>query len=495
MLKLYNTLTKKVEDFKPINPAEVGYYSCGPTVYDFAHIGHARTYIFADILQRVLEFNGYKVKRIMNITDVGHLTSDSDTGEDKMEKGAVREKKSVWEIAKFYTDDFFLMLEKLNVKKPEIVCKATDHIKEMIELIKILEKKGFTYNISDGIYFDTSKFPDYGILAGQTFGKLQKTLKAGARVEIVNGKKNLTDFALWKFSPSADSGLPKRQMEWDSPWAPPGRGKEKGFPGWHIECSAMSMKYLGETIDIHTGGVDHIPIHHTNEIAQSEAAYRTVRGEAATGKQFVRYWLHADHLLVDGEKMSKSLGNFYRISDIEEKGFSPLSLRYLFLTASYRSQMNFTWKSLQAAQTAYESLKSQISNLKSQISERTSLSEEKLEKVNDLRRKFTEAINDDLNTAVGLAVVWEVVKSNIPPGDKYDLLVLFDEVLGLELNQITENKPQITIPEEIKKLVEKREQLRKEKKWKETDALRKEIEEKGYDVEDTSSGPQVEKIK
>ncbi len=488
MLQLYNTLTRNKEEFQPINPPSVGYYSCGPTVYDFAHIGHARTYIFADILQRVLEFNGYKVKRVMNITDVGHLTSDSDTGEDKMEKGALREKKSVWEIAKFYTDDFMQMLQKLNIKKPEIICKATDHIAEMIEIVKTLEKKGFTYKIADGIYFDTSMYPDYGILTGQSYEKLQKSLKAGARVEMAEGKKNPTDFALWKFSypdgrsfdSAQDDAEKRRQMEWDSPWG-------KGFPGWHIECSAMSMKYLGSgersrTIDIHTGGVDHIPIHHTNEIAQSEAA---------TGKKFVRFWLHADHLLVEGEKMSKSLGNFYRLSDIEAKGFSPLALRYLFLTASYRSQMNFTWESMKAAQTAYGGLVEQISSIKGQISERTNLSEEKLEKINTFRQKFTEAINDDLNTAVGLAIVWEVIKSNIPPGDKYDLLILFDEVLGIELAKSEIRNPKSEKPQEIIELVQKREELRKEKKWQEADEVRKIIEEKGFTVEDSSKGPQI----
>ncbi len=468
MLHLYNTLTKKIEEFTPINPPNVGYYSCGPTVYDYAHIGHARTYIFADILERVLEFEGYKVKRVINITDVGHLTSDSDFGQDKMEKGAIREKKSVWEIAKFYTDDFFDMLVRLNIKKPGIICKATDYIKEMIEMIKKLEEKGCTYPLEDGIYFDTSKFPEYGKLTGQSFEKMQKTLKAGARVELVKGKKNVTDFALWKFSPPGE----KRQMEWESPWG-------KGFPGWHIECSAMSMKFLGSTIDIHTGGVDHIPIHHTNEIAQSEAS---------TGKPFVKYWLHADHLLVDGEKMSKSLGNFYRLEDLEKKGFSPLDLRYLFLTANYRTQMNFTWKSMEASQTAYDSLISQISNIRSQISERTSLSEEKLEKVNQFREKFTNAINDDLNTAQGLAVVWEVVKSNIPPGDKYDLLMLFDEVLGLRLVDVGVKYETIIIPPEIKKLLDKREEYRKQGLFKESDKLRQEINDKGYTIQDTPGG-------
>ena len=491
MLRLYNTLTRKLEEFRPLNPPTVTYYSCGPTVYDFAHIGHARTYVFADILERVLIFNGYKVKRVMNITDVGHLTSDSDTGEDKMElasrrsgKGAQRGKKTVWEIAKFYTEDFLKMSKKLNIRKPEIVCRATDNISSMIRIIELLEKKGFTYRIKDGIYFDTSKFPKYGELTGSSFNQLQKSLKAGARIEVVEGKKHPTDFALWKFTPR---GV-KRQMEWDSPWAPPGvRGKVRGFPGWHIECSAMSMKFLGETIDIHTGGVDHIPIHHTNEIAQSEAA---------TGKRFVKYWLHADHLLVEGEKMSKSLGNFYRVTDLEKKGFSPLSLRYLFLTASYRTQMNFTWKALTAAQSALDNLYDQISDFRFQISDkkRMSLSEGKLEKINNYRDKFTAAINDDLNMPKALATTWEVVKSNIPPGDKYDLLLLFDEVLGLGLKELRIKKQELRIPKEIMELMDKREILRKEKKWAEADEIRKDLEKKGYVLEDTPTGTKVRRV-
>ncbi len=478
MLRLYNTLTHKIEEFNPIDPPNVSFYSCGPTVYDFAHIGHARTYVFADVLQRVLEYNGYEVKRVMNITDVGHLTSDSDSGEDKMEKGAKREGKTVWDIAKYYTDDFLDLMVKLNIKKPEIICLATDHIKEMIEMIKVLEKKDFTYKIDDGIYFDTSKLPDYGKLTGQTFDKLQKSLKAGARVEMSEGKKHPTDFAMWKFTPPDI----KRQMEWDSPWG-------RGFPGWHIECSAMAMKHLGGTIDIHTGGVDHIPIHHTNEIAQSEAV---------TGKQFVKYWLHADHLLVDGEKMSKSLGNFYRVSDLEKKGFSPLALRYLFLTASYGSQMNFTWKSLEGAQTAFGSLKSQIPNLKSQTSEkeRINLSEEKLAKIDDFQNRFMEAVNDDLNTAKALGTLWEVVKSNISSRDKYDLLMSFDEVLGLDLGspKLKVKSEKLEIPEEIRKLVLERERLRKEKKFLEADEVRKKIRENGYNIEDSISAVVIKKV-
>lgn len=486
MLRLYNTLSRKVEKFKPLNPPVVGYYCCGPTVYDFAHIGHARTYIFADVLQRALTFNGYQVKRVMNITDVGHLTSDSDTGEDKMElasrrsgKGALREKKSVWDIAGFYTKDFMEMVKKLNIIKPEIICKATDYIPEMIAIVKTLEEKSFTYTISDGVYFDTSKLTDYGKLTGQSFETLTKTLKAGARVETVPGKKHPTDFALWKLSPSTSSRLPKRQMEWDSPWG-------KGFPGWHIECSAMSMKFLGETFDIHTGGVDHIPIHHTNEIAQSEAA---------TGKPFVKYWLHASHLLVEGEKMSKSLNNFYRVSDLEKKGFTPLALRYLFLTAHYRTLMNFTYKALLSAASAYQSLLSNVAQLKLDRDNKTrpELSSEKLVKIDNLRLRFSDAVNDDLGTAAALAVVWETVKSNIPPGDKYELLITFDEVLGLGFAncELRTANSDAQIPQEIKSLVKERENLRKEKKYLEADKLRKKIEAKGYTLEDTPQGTKV----
>ena len=471
MLFLYNTLTHKKEEFRPLHPPVVTYYSCGPTVYDFAHIGHARTYIFADILQRVLEFNGFKVKRVMNITDVGHLTSDSDIGEDKMERAAKASKKTIWEIAKYYTDDFFKMTDKLNIKRPQIICKATDSVASMVHFIEVLEKKGFTYTTSDGVYFDTSKFPKYGQLAGWTFAQLQKKLKSGARVEMITGKKHQTDFALWKLTPAGVS----RQMEWDSPWG-------RGFPGWHIECSVMAMDNLGETVDIHTGGADHIPIHHTNEIAQSEAV---------TGKQFVRYWLHADHLLVENQKMSKSLGNFFRLTDLEEKGYKPLPLRYLFLTSSYRQQMNFTWKSLEAAQNAYDSLKSQIIGIKESMEgkKRENLSGEKLTKINELRNEFTKKVNDDLNTAEGLSVLWKVLKSSLPAGDKYDLIILFDEVLGLGLDKIqTEEK---VIPEEIQALAKEREEMRRAKKFKEADDLRKQILEKGYSVEDTPSGLKI----
>ena len=456
MLRLYNTLTRKIEDFIPINPPEVGYYSCGPTVYDYAHIGHARTYVFADILQRVLEFNGYKVNRVMNITDVGHLTSDSDTGEDKMEKGAVREGKSVWDIAKFYTDDFFNMCELLHIRKPEFIPYATKFIPEMIALIKILEDKGFTYQISDGIYYDTSKFPSYGQLMGLTFNKLQKSLKAGIRIDIVKGKKNITDFALWKITPP---GV-KRQMEWDSPWG-------KGFPGWHLECSAMSMKYLGEHFDIHTGAEDLIPTHHTNEIAQSESA---------TGKKFVNYWLHGAFLKFGGKKVSKSEGGLYTASELEEKGYIPLDFRYLCLMTHYRKPLNFSLENLDAARNAHQRMRRKVIEIRKQEHKGSDFSEE-------FSERFLEAVNDDLNIPKALDVVWRVLEEfDFDSKRKAKLLEKFDSVLGLGIKEM--KSEDVELPGELKELLKQRERLRKEKKYAEADLLREKIRNLGYNVED-----------
>ena len=443
-------------------------YSCGPTVSDFPHIGNLRAYVFVDILRRTLEFNGYKVNHVMNITDVGHLTSQADTGEDKMEAASKREKKDAWQIAKFYEKEFLRALEKLNILKPQIICRATEHIKEMIDLVKKLEEKGFAYRISDGIYFDTSKLSDYGKLANMPRSKIL----AGARIEVVSGKRHPTDFALWKFSPK--EGL-KRQMEWDSPWG-------VGFPGWHIECSAMGMKYLNEHFDIHTGGVDHVLIHHTNEIAQNEAV---------TGHQVVNYWIHNEFLLVERQKMSKSLRNFYNIHDIEEKGFNALSLRYLFLTCHYRSKMNFTWKGLEAAQNAYNKLVGIIKDW--QHGEREVVSPEDVKKIDDFRKKFQEKINDDLNIPEALAIVWEVAKSNIPDPDKLDLILDFDQVLGLDLERVSRESRASRVPQEITELVEKREELRKQGRWDEADKIRKEIEKSGFTIKDTPKGPKVKK--
>ncbi len=481
-MRLYNTLTRKIAKFEPVDPSGVRMYICGPTVYDYAHIGHMRTYVNTDLLWRTLEYNGLEVKTVMNITDVGHLTSDADTGEDKMERRAKREGKSVWEIAKFYTEDFFKFTQALNIRKPNVVCRATDNINEQIFLVRELEEKGFTYIIpEDGVYFDTSKLPDYGKLWPQE----REKLKAGKRVKLEKGKKNPTDFALWKFEKPGE----KRQMVWESPWG------KRTFPGWHIECSAMSMKYLSDcfsggkffpekfkTIDIHTGGVEHVPIHHTNEIAQSEAAI---------GKPFVKYWFHAEHLLVEGKKMSKSKGNFYRLKDITQKGVEPLSLRYMFLMTHYRKKLNFTWDGLRAAQTALENLRKIIAEIKRTSKERSVLSEEKLARVRKFQQKFKEKISEDLNIPQALSVVWQVIKSNVPSYDKYDLLLDFDQVLGLGLAVQAEAKTEV--PGTVKELVKKRKILRAEKKWAEADRVRLEIEKMGYKIEDTVKGTVLRK--
>ena len=468
MLKLYNTLSRKKEKFKPLQPPKVGIYICGPTVYDYSHIGHIRTYINSDVLTRTLRFLNYKPFIVMNITDVGHLTGDRDMGEDKLEKAAREKKQTIWEIAKFYTDYFWQTMSTVNVGKPDVVCPATKHIQEMIALVKKLEEKGYTYKTSDGIYFDTSKFRGYGKLANLDI----EGLKEGARVEKNPEKKNPTDFALWKFSPKDGA---KRQMEWDSPWG-------VGFPGWHIECSAMSVKYLGETFDIHTGGVDHINVHHTNEISQSEAA---------TGKKFVNYWFHSEHLLINGEKMSKSLGNFYKLEDIKAKGFEPLVLRYLFLTAHYRTRMNFTWEGLETAQKTLEKLYQIASDLHISVSDTTNLPEE----AENWERRFVETISNDLNMPQALATVWEMLKSELTNKEKYQLLLRWDRVLGLDLGskKILQLRQASKVPAEIDDLVKKREELRKQEKWQEADEIRKKIEAKDWILKDTVQGTAVSK--
>lgn len=459
---LTNTLSRKKEKFEPINPPDVGLYTCGMTVYDYAHIGHGRKYVVDDILKRVLTMNGFKVKHVQNVTDVGHLVSDADEGEDKLEKGATKQGKTVWEVADFFTKDFYNSMDKLNIIRPDIICKATDHISEQVELIKKILENGYGYDTSEAVYFDVTKFDRYG----EAFGQKLSEKKVAVREAVQTGehKKNPQDFALWF---KTVGRFENHVMHWPSPWG-------EGFPGWHIECSAMSIKYLGAQFDIHTGGEDHISVHHPNEIAQSEAA---------TGKSpFVKYWLHTAFLMVDGKKMSKSLGNFYRVDDIKKKGFDPLALRHLYLSAHYRDPQNFTWDVLTASQNSLNKLRSQIFSLKSEV-DRTVLSEEKQKKVDEYRTKFIEAVNDDLNTPRALAVLWEVLKSNVPSADKYDLAMSFDEVLGLKLSEAPKK---LEIPHEIQKLMDKRESLRKEKKFDEADAIRKQIEEAGYEVSDTS---------
>ncbi|KPJ54852.1 hypothetical protein AMJ47_03210 [Parcubacteria bacterium DG_72] len=449
-MKLYNTLTRKRENFKPLKDKQVGFYSCGPTVYWYAHIGNLRTYIFNDVLKRILEYNGYKVNHVMNITDVGHLTSDADEGEDKLEKAARKEKKTAQQIANFYTKAFKKDIKALNIIEPDIWAKATDHIKEQINIVKQLEKKGYTYRIKDGIYFDTSRIKDYGKLAGQK----QRKLKPGARVKMAAGKKNITDFALWKFSDK------KRQMEWNSPWG-------IGFPGWHTECVVMGMKYLGIPFDIHAGAIDLIPTHHTNEIAQAEAAFN---------KDLANYWLHGEHLILKKGKMAKSEGNIVLINDLIKKQINPLAFRYLCLTTHYRSKLTFSWESLKASQNALDNLceKTQMSKSKIQIKS----------KIQKYKKEFLNYINNDLDTPKALALMWNLIKEN--KADK-ELLLDFDKVLGLGLDKV---KKQV-IPKEIKELAKQREKYRREKNFKKADQIRKQIKKQGYTIEDTPGGPSI----
>ncbi|MBI2012895.1 MAG: cysteine--tRNA ligase [Candidatus Colwellbacteria bacterium] len=466
MLSLYNPLSRKKEEFKPAKKDVVGFYACGPTVYDAQHIGNFRTYIFDDILRRTLHYNGYKVKQIINITDVGHLTSDADTGEDKIQAAAKKRRKTAWQVARLFEDQFKKDLEKLNIEPPYHFARATDHIKEQIALIKKLERKKYTYPIpNDGIYFDTAKLRDYGKLAPSRL----KGLKAGARVKVVRSKRNPTDFALWKFSPKGQ----KRDMEWLSPWG-------KGFPGWHIECSAMSLKYLGQPIDIHTGGIEHIPIHHTNEIAQSEAA---------TGKRFVNYWLHGEHLLVNGKKMSKSLKNFYTLTDLEKKGINPLAFRYFALNAHYRSKLNFTWKGIVACEKGLYGLYHETARLQLQSkSVAPSVMPQDIQII-AYKEAFYRAINDDLNTPRALSVVWELAgDKDLWAKNKLALLFDFDQILGLQLKEaVSLAQPSA----KVESLVKEREKYRTNKQFVQADQLRKKIEALGYTVEDTPQGPFV----
>jgi len=464
-MKIYNTLTKKIEVFKPLKDKKVGLYTCGPTVYDYDHLGHAWNYTMADLLRRTLEYLGYKVTHIMNITDVGHLTSDADTGQDKVEKSAQKHRKTAFEIAQYFTEIFLLNRKKMNMLEPTVICKATDHIQEMINLIEKINEKGAAYIIDDGVYFDVSKYPKYGQLSGNTLEKL----KAGARIEVNPQKKHPADFALWKFTPL---GV-KRQMEWDSPWG-------RGFPGWHIECSAMSMKYLGESFDIHTGGEDNIFPHHESEIAQAETA---------TGKKFVRYWFHPRFLQVEGQKMSKSLKNFYTLKDLENKGYEPLSLRYLFLTAHYRQRFNFTFKGLEAAQISLEKLREFIRKIL--IEQKTS--GKQTVSLKKYQQEFKKAIENDLNIPKALSVLWKLIKDYNKNPSKFDskkvyaLILDWDKVFGLNLKEVGLFK----LPKKITELVKKREEYRKKKDFKKADEIRQQVQKLGYLIEDTAKGPKI----
>jgi cysteinyl-tRNA synthetase len=479
MLKIFNSLTKAVEEFVPNKPGEVKMYTCGPTVYSYPTIGNWRTYVLSDLMLRTLQTEGLKVDFVMNLTDVGHLTGDNlgdaDTGEDRLEKAAAKEKKTAWDIAKFYGDDFVESFSKLNLSKPMRFCKATDYIKEQIELVERIEKAGFAYNIDDGVYFDVVAYEAKGNIYGE-LSNLEE-IKAGARVEINNQKKDQRDFALWKLSPKGS----KRDMEWESPWG-------MGFPGWHIECSAMSMKYLGDQLDVHIGGEDLKSTHHPNEIAQTESV---------TGKKpFSKYWMHGAFLLVDGGRMGKSLGNAYTLHDIIEQKYSPIALRYYYMTTSYRKQMNFTWEGLDSASNAYLKLRKDFKALEFNVDEDVNIFVKDVdlgEEMKFFRDEFLNAIEDDLNLPVALSVMWTALKSEtLKDWEKRRLVKNFDKIFGLYLGGDFEKKQEI--PDEIVELMKKREEVRKAKNWQQSDAIRDEIEAKGYKISDFADGVQVEKV-
>lgn len=463
MLKVYNTLSRKKEDFKELNKGEITMYSCGPTVYNYAHIGNLRTYVFMDLLRRVLQYDGYKLKGVMNITDVGHLTSDGDEGEDKMDKRAKETGKTPKEIADFYTNIFMTDLAKLNIGLPEIIAKATEHIDDMIQYVQRLVEAGFAYETSDGVYFDISKFPKYGELSRLN---LDEQI-AGARVEVNSEKRNPQDFAVWK---KAD---PNHIQQWPSPWG-------MGYPGWHIECSAMSQKYLGEVFDIHTGGVDHIPVHHENEIAQNEAL---------TGKKSVDYWMHGEFMLVDNGKMSKSLGNTYTIAQLEQMGYSPMVFRYFCLNAHYRKKLNFTFEGMDAAKVSYERL---CGILRSHSYGLALVDQDTL---SEFKQEFDNAINDDINIPMALGVLWKMTKLPLC-SDVYKLALQMDKVLGLSLDKAEEyiKKNGTDVPDEVVALAEERLLAKQQKDWTKADELRGKIKEMGYSVLDSKEGYELKKL-
>jgi cysteinyl-tRNA synthetase len=468
-MKIYNTLTRKKEIFYPIDKEVVRIYSCGPTVYNYAHIGNFRTYIFMDILRRVFQYEGYMLKHVMNITDVGHLVSDSDEGEDKMLKSAREQQKSPWEIANYYTEVFFRDIKELNIQKPEIVPRATEHISEMIQFVKSLLEAGYGYETRDGIYFDIGKFDGYGKLSRIN---LDEQI-AGARVEVNEEKRHPADFALWKKAPR------EHIMQWDSPWG-------RGYPGWHIECSAMGQKYLGDYFDIHTGGVDHIPIHHENEIAQTEALL---------GKPAVKYWMHSEFLLVDNGKMSKSLGNVYTISDLKEKGFKPIVFRYFCLNAHYRNKLNFTWDAINASKTAYSRFVNGALEHKKAIEQKDKID---IGVINRFRNEFESAVSDDLNIPKALGIAWNVIKNKEKSRELFNLLLEFDKILGLDLDIAEEKKEnekkdikEPEIDDKVKSLIEKRQQAREAKNWDMADKIREELGNMGIIIKDTPKGARI----
>lgn len=458
-IKFYNTLTRKKEDFKPIDEKEIRMYSCGPTVYYFAHIGNLRAYLFMDTLRRVLKYNGYKLKHVMNITDVGHLVSDADEGEDKMMKAAKRENKNPFEIAQFYMDAFLADIDKLNVDRPEIIARATEHIDVMEEYVKKIIENGFTYQTEDTVYFDTSKLDKYGVLSNRNV----EDQKAGARVEFDKNKRNISDFALWIKAPE------NHIMKWDSFFG-------KSYPGWHLECSAMGCKYLGDHFDIHTGGVDHIPIHHENEIAQSKGY---------SGKIPANFWMHVEFLQINGGKMSKSLNNLYTLKDLEEKGYEPLVYRMFNFTSNYRAQINFTFEAMDSAKIALNRLR------EGYLKHCEGNQDVSDDEIKVYEQRFLEAINDDLNMPVAMSVVWDVVKNPNKSQKLKNLLLKFDEVLGLDLKNY--KKEENVLPEDVLELVKSRNEARANKNWAESDRIRDILIEMGYTVKDSKDGTIVEK--
>ena len=463
-VSLFNTMTRSVEKLEPVLPGKIGIYCCGPTVYNFQHIGNMKTYVFEDVLVRMLRYAGYAVNHVMNITDVGHLVSDADEGEDKMAVAMRREQKKSEEIAEYYTDVFLEDCDRLNIRRPDVICRATGHIQEMIDLVSRLEANGFTYLSQGNVYFDVEKFTEYGHLARLDLEKL----KAGARIEVDPNKRSPFDFVLW----FTKSKFENQDLQWESPWG-------RGYPGWHIECSAMSIKYLGEQFDIHCGGIDHIPVHHTNEIAQSEAA---------TGKKpWVKLWMHSEFMLMNREKMSKSKGGFIVLKDVIERGLDPLSFRYLCLSAHYRAQLNFSFEALEGAQNSLKNLRNAVLSLRDQ-----SDGTEGAQPPEAYVRRFEEAVFNDLNMPQALACVFDLISDRqISAAEKLSFLDVADGVFGLGIagwQRVDES-----VPEDVAALVEERDAARKAKDWAKSDALRKSLQDMGYTVEDTPAGGKVRK--
>ncbi len=458
-INFYNTLTKKKEEFKPINEGKVCIYSCGPTVYNYAHIGNLRAYLFMDNLRRVLKYNGYELKHVMNITDVGHLVSDADEGEDKMIKAARIENKDPFEIADFYTKIFLRDLKRLNVYMPEVIARATEHIQCMEEYVKKIIANGYAYETENTIYFDTSKLDKYGVLSNKNIDEEDRE----ARIDVDPNKKHPNDFALWIKAPE------NHLMKWDTFWG-------KCYPGWHLECSAMGYKYLGEEFDIHTGGIDHIPVHHENEIAQAKGY---------CGKIPAHYWMHVEFLQVNGKKMSKSLNNLYTIDDLEKRGYEPAVYRMFNLGAHYKKIINFTFDAMDAAKTALNRLR------EGYLKHKSGNDDVEDSKIKEYKQKFLEAINDDLNMPVAMSVVWEVIKNPNKSIKLASLIEKFDKVMGFDLKNYI---PEVTeLPDNIKKIVNKRNEARANKNWAESDRLRDELTSKGYTVKDSKEGTIVAK--